>query len=144
MAVPDFRGLTQMFYRANMSLEEHQEEKQHMAMIETAPKNAARRPETSPRYWVEDRVEVIDGYAWADFIPQRGNIIPVCLGKAEDVVPAARGDTPVPEELSGMRRAILEEALEEVKEERKPEDSTVRRFSFQRVAARGPRARSRR
>ncbi len=113
-----------------------------MATIETTPKNLASRPEPSPRYWVEDRVEIIDGYAWADFIPQRGNIIPVCLGRAEDVVPAARGDTPVPDELSGMRRAILEEALEEVKEERRPEDAPVKRFTFQREAPRAQRSRS--
>ncbi len=83
-----------------------------------------------------DRIEVIDGYAWADFIPRRGDIIPVCLGKAHDVVPAGRLEAPVPEGLSGMRRAILAKAIEEVGDERNPEAGDIKRSTPQRVASR--------
>lgn len=62
----------------------------------------------NPSRWVDD-IFIDYGYVWAT----EDDLEPVCLGREEVVMPAYHRETPIPEDMKGARRRILQEMIEE-------------------------------
>jgi len=60
-------------------------------------------------YWLNGQVYFLDGKAYG----LDEELETVCLGKEAEILPVLKGDKPIPKDIQGSRRAVLESILEE-------------------------------
>lgn len=79
-------------------------------------------PEYEPITWSEDNmVMFLDGWAWAEELIEkeakppavrRWEVVPICLGREDDIRAILKGDKPIPDDMSPRRIAVIKKILE--------------------------------